>query len=107
MVYKTIEQINGTGMTGLLQTVSDAVPIFPGLILLAIWAILTFGMFFSSVRRTGRGDFVACNAVGWFVAMICSIIMSIIPNFITNVTIIPVIIMTIVSFVFLIISNTD
>lgn len=94
--------MNGTGITGILQTASAAVPIFPALILFAVWSVLTFGMYFSSVRRIGKGDFAACFAVGGFVTTLVAFLMELIPNFITTATIIPVVVLEIIAVVILI-----
>ena len=107
MTYPTLETINGTGITGIFQTVSAAVPIFPALILFAVWSILTFGMFFSSVRRVGKGDFPACFAVGGFVTSLVAFLMQLIPNFITTYTIVPVVALEIIAVVILISSKQD
>lgn len=101
MTYPTLETINGTGIVGILQTVSEAVPIYPALLLFAIWSILTLGMLFASIRRIGKGDFVACLAVGGFVTTIIAFMMQLIPNFITNATIIPVVVLEIIAVILL------
>jgi len=88
MTYATLSDLNATGITGILQTVSNAVPIFPGLIIFAIWSVLTLGMFYISIRRIGRGDFLACLVVGGLVASIVAIMMELIPNFINIETIV-------------------
>lgn len=87
LTYKTLEQINGTGINGILQTASDAVPILPALILTALFIILSFGSYFSSVRRLGTASLSASFAVAGFVTTIIAFLMSLIPNFINAYTI--------------------
>jgi hypothetical protein len=106
MSYATLESLNATGITGILQTVSDAVPIFPGLIIFAIWSVLTLGMFFISVRRIGRGDFLACLVTGGLVATIVAFMMELIPNFINIQTIVVTVFLEII-FAVALISSKD
>lgn len=82
--YRTIEDINQSGLNGILVTTSDAVPILPALILFALFVILSFGSYYSTIRRLGRADFPASFAVAGFVCVIVSILMSLIPNFIST-----------------------
>ncbi len=105
MTYLTIEDVNGTGIAGLLQTTSSAVPIMPALILFALWSVLTFGMFYANVRRVGRGDFVVCWAVGGFVTVLISFLMQLIPRFITNYTIVPIVVIEIIAIACLLMKN--
>lgn len=84
--YQTIEQVNGTGVIGILQTDAQAVPFLPALILFAIFVILALGSYFSNLRRLGRGDLPASFAVAGLVTVVVGILMSLIPNFINSTT---------------------
>ncbi|KKK89243.1 hypothetical protein LCGC14_2735070 [marine sediment metagenome] len=101
MAFKTMEDINGTGIQGIMQTAAEAVPILPGLILGALFIILAFTSYFSAMRRFGKGDLPASASVAGFVTVIVALLFSLIPNFITNVTIVPVIILEILFVIWL------
>jgi hypothetical protein len=92
LIYKTLEDINNTGLTGMFQTASssfDAFPIkLPELILFAIFIILSFVSYNSQIRRRGFGDFVASLSVAGLVMVLIAVFMSFIPNFIATRTII-------------------
>jgi len=103
--YQTLEDINGTGIQGIIQTATAAVPIFPGLILGALFIILAFASYFSTQRRFGKADFPASFTVAGFVCVVVALLMSLIPNFITNATLVPVIILEIIFFIWLAISR--
>ncbi len=80
--YKTLEDINNTnGLVGILQTASDAVPILPALIMSALFIVIVFANYFSTQRRTGRGDLPSSFAVAGFVTCIVGGLISMIPNF--------------------------
>ena len=87
LAYKTLEQINQTGINGILATSSDAVPLLPALILFALFIILSFGAYFSTVRRIGYASMPSVFAVAGFVTTVIAFMMSIIPNFINTLTI--------------------
>lgn len=105
--YQTIEQVNGTGINGVLQTASTAVPSLPALILTSIFIVIAYVSFFSTQRRTGRGDFWASCAVAGFVAVVIGFVMTLIPNFITNTTLVPAVALEIVFVVILFFSGSD
>lgn len=79
--YKTLEEINQTGIQGILVTSSNAVPMFPAFILGALFIILTIGSYFATERKIGRGDLFGSMAVAGFVCVIVSFLFSLIPNF--------------------------
>ena len=83
LAYRTLEDINQTGINGILVTASDAVPILPALILGALFIIISFASYFSVQRRIGRGDLPASFAVAGFVTVVVGFIMSLIPNFLS------------------------
>lgn len=103
LVYQTLEDINGTGFIGIFQTAAAAFDNFaiklPELILAAIFLVLAFTSFYSTERRKGRGDLPASFAVAGLVCVVVSILMSMIPNFISTRDIIIAIILEII-FVF-------
>ena len=85
--FQTMQDLNQTGINGVLVTASTAVPFLPALILFAMFIILSFGAYFSSVRRTGRSDnFVGSLAVAGFVTVVIAFLMTLIPNFIDTYT---------------------
>ena len=99
--FKTMEDLNATNIDGIMQTAAEAVPILPALILGALFIILAFTSYFSTMRRFGRGDLPASAAVAGFVTVIVALLFSLIPDFITNVTIVPVIILEILFVIWL------
>lgn len=104
--YATMESLNATGMNGILSVASTAVPILPGLILFALFIIITMGSYWAETRRKGRGDLPASMAGAGFVTCVVAFLMSMIPNFITNVTIVPCVILEIL-FVFFLLGSRD
>jgi hypothetical protein len=80
-MYKTIEQINGTGVIGILQTNADATVLFPVMFIISIWAIISLGNFYATIRRHNQADFLASLTVGGFVASVIAGLSMIIPNF--------------------------
>jgi len=81
LIYKTIEEVNGTGIIGIFQTASQAVTILSSLILSALFIILAYVSFYSTQRRTGYGDFCASCAVAGAITVIVAVLFSFIPNF--------------------------
>lgn len=79
--YQTLEQMNKTGIVGIFQTASNAVPILSTLILFALWTVLTWVSFYSTQRRIGDGDFWASATVAGFITVIVATFFSFIPNF--------------------------
>jgi len=80
--YKTIEDLNVTGINGLLVTASEAVDFLPGLLLFAIFIVLAFGSYFATQRRYGKGDLPSSIATAGLVTVVVSILFSLIPGFI-------------------------
>ena len=93
--YQTLEEVNGTAINGILQTAAQAVPIFPGLIFLAIFIVLAYASYYTTQRRLGRGDMPASFAVGGFVAVVVGLVMTLVPNFINRTTIVTAIVLEI------------
>ena len=83
MQYPTLESYNYSGVTQILYADNGAVHfgLFPALIIISIFAIISLGSYFATTRRYGRGDFLSSLNVGGFVASIISGIMLIIPHF--------------------------
>lgn len=103
MPYKTLEQLNSTGIVGILQTNAIAVQsnMFPAMIILAVWMIITIGSFFSNIRRYGKGKLWASITVGGFVASIIAGLFLIIPNFMPLRILVITVILEIISFILL------
>jgi hypothetical protein len=83
MTYQTLQEMNATGIIGILQTNAQAMPynLFPALIITTIWIVISLGSFYSNVRRLGKGDIWASINAGGFIASIIAGLMLIIPNF--------------------------
>lgn len=86
LIYKTLEDVNGTGIIGIFQTSSNAVPFLSSLILFALFIVLTFVSFYSTQRRTGYGDFWASTSVSGLITVIVAVFLSFIPNFMQPLT---------------------
>jgi len=111
-MYNTI---NNPGITGILQTIVQTPTIasqslsviFPSMIILTIWAILSIGSFFATTRRYGTANLLASMVIGGFVASLIGGILLIIPNFMPLTVIVISIVIEIVSFlIFLFKENT-
>lgn len=103
--FLTIEEINGTGIEGVLQTAANASPILVPLILGAIFVILSFGTFFSMSRRFGKADLPACMSVAGFITIIAALLMSMIPNFINPIVVVTCVVIEILCVLWLFISK--
>ena len=108
MTYQTIETINCTsrGINCVMQVASTAVPILPAIILLCLFIIITMATYYATTRRLGRGDLIASATGAGFVCCVVAYLMSLIPNFITNATIVPCIVIEII-LVFMLIGSRD
>jgi len=106
LTYKTLEDINGTGIQGILQTASDAVPLLPAMILFSLFIVLSFGSMFYNTRKYGSAKMSSTFAVAGFVTMVVAVMMTLIPNFINTATVVTCIIIEI-AFVFWLYSSTD
>lgn len=107
MAYTTLENLNASSPTDIFQIVSEAVPIFPTMMLSAIFIILTMGSYFVMQRRFGKGDLPACCSVGGLVTVVCAIIMSLIPNFIQTYVVVVAIVLEILFVVWLFTSRGE
>jgi hypothetical protein len=103
--YKTIEDINGSGIEGVFQTAAEATNALVPLILAAIFFILAFGSYYIMQRRFGEGDLPACLTVSGLVVVLCALLMSMIPNFINIPTITITIVLEIIFFFWLVLSR--
>jgi len=101
-MYKTLSDLNATGLVGVLTTNSDATILFPAMIITSIWIILALGSFYATTRRYSKGDFMASLTVGGFVASIIAGIMLIIPNFMPLRVLVITVILEILCFLLLI-----
>jgi hypothetical protein len=99
-----MESINGSGIIGMLQVNSSAIPfdIFPALIIILIWSIISFGSFYAVSRRYGQGDFLVSLNVGGFIASIIAGILLIFPNFIQLRTVVVTLLLELLFFIMLI-----
>jgi uncharacterized membrane protein YhdT len=77
MTYKLITEMNmSQGLHIPIVYVNEITGgLFLRLLLLAIWCIVTFGIYFSQKRATGSGDFPVSVAVSGFVTAVFTIIM--------------------------------
>lgn len=71
--------------------------IFMGILLIAVWSIVTFGMFFTQKKTIGNGDFPMCVAVAGFVTAILTTILRIIPGLVDGTTFAIVIVVALIS----------
>ena len=110
MVYETLETLNATGLNGIFQVSASALDSlgvsFAGLILGAIFIVIAYVSYFSTVRRIGRGDLPASLTVAGFVCVVMAILMSMIPNFIDTKIIVIIIILEII-FAFVLVRSRE
>ena len=79
--------------------------LFIKLLIFAIWACTTFGLFFAMKRTQGDANFPGCMAVGGFITAIASILMKLIPGLLDTLTFTIVIVVAIVSILFFLFSR--
>ena len=79
-MYRTLEDLNGTGIVGIFQANAEATIWFPIMIVVSIWAIIGLGSFYASIRRHNRAEFLASLTVGGCVASVIAGILMIIPD---------------------------
>ncbi len=106
-LYQTISEVNVTGLDGILIYVTNTVPSFIYFLLIAIFLIITMGIYLGT-KKFGSADFFAAATVGGFITTLVGIIMTIPFGMINLVVLIPVILLTIIFFiVFMIRRNRD
>lgn len=80
-MYETMSDLNVTGISGLFQMSSEATLLFPIMLIVSIWAIVSLGNFYATIRRHNQAELLASLVVGGFVASIISGLCMLIPNF--------------------------
>jgi len=103
MAYK--EFSSGGGMGDIFSYASDIVPFYPALLFGVILAVLVFSVYFIQESKKGKGDFPVAFAVGNTVTTVLAVILSMISNFMTGMTLGIFISLTIVSYIWLFWSN--
>lgn len=83
MAYQTLDQVNVTEPSQIFTYVVSVVPIFPSLLLVAIFLITTIGSYFAQKRIQGIANFPASYAVGGFVTASIALVMSLLPGFLS------------------------
>lgn len=74
--YTNLYEQNVTNLSGLFIYVKSNVPIFPQLLLLSIWIIISFGGYFAQKRTNFTGDLFGSAVIGAWVTTICAVILS-------------------------------
>lgn len=103
MVYE--EYTSGEGMGGIFSYASDIVPFYPALLFGVILAVITFSLYFIQESKKGKGDFPVAFAVGNTVTTVLAIILSMISDFMSGMTLGIFVSLTIVSYIWLFWSN--
>ena len=88
MTWETLNNRNvSQGVQVIFQYANDITSgIFMRMVLLAIWCIVTFGLYFNQRRINGSGDFPASATTGSFVLIAFSSLIRLISGLIDNVT---------------------
>lgn len=103
-MYKLLTNVTGVDSIFLyVNSVTDFW--FVRLLLLAIWCIITFGSYFIQKESTGLGDFPVSMMVGSFVTLVTAILMRLVPDLVDGYTIAFCIIVSALSFLFLMFSK--
>lgn len=75
--------------------------IFIKMILLAVWAIVTFGLYFSQKKAIGVGDFPVAVGVSGLVLAVFTILLRLVPGLVDGVTFAVVLIISLISVLWL------
>ena len=103
MVYE--EFSSGGGMGSIFSYASSVVPFYPALLFGTILAVLVFSIYFIQESKKGKGDFPVAFAVGNTVTTVLAVILSMISNFMTGMTLGIFVSLTIISYIWLFWSN--
>lgn len=109
--YATLQTMNVTGINGIFQVASAAIPLaqvtLPALELFSLFIILSFASFYSTQRRVGQGDMPVSMSVAGLICVVVASIFSFIPNFESWMVLVSVIILEIIFVSWLFISRED
>ena len=103
MLYE--EFSSGGGMGSIFSYASSIVPFYPASLFGTILAVLVFSIYFIQESKKGRGDFPVAFAVGNTVTTVLAVILSMISNFMTGMTLGIFVSLTIISYIWLFWSN--
>jgi len=103
MVYETFS--SGGGMGSIFSYASSVVPFYPALLFGTILAVITLSLYFIQESKKGKGDFPVAFAVGNTVTTVLAVILSMISDFMTGMTLGIFVSLTIVSYIWLFWSN--
>lgn len=95
---------NDSGITGLLALPNASYPWFWTLIIVGIWAIITFTLYFSEKSIKGRGNMLSCASISSLSCIILSLLGSLL-GILTVVTQVPIIVFCVIIIVIWIFSN--
>lgn len=101
MPYENYNATLNSGLGGLFQFAQDTVPFYSGLLFGVILAVLTFSIYFIQESKKGRGDFPVAFAVGCTATTTLAVIMSMISDFMSGITLGIFVALTIVSYIWL------
>ena len=108
MTYVTYQNYTDeASLTSLFSYASSTVPIFPSLILFAVFAVTTFGSFFAQRRMSGTGNFPASFTIGAFFTSVVGITMSFIPGMVSLPLLVTPIAATVIGFLWMMFSHND
>jgi len=89
MASLTIQDMNVTGLDGVLIYIANAVPIFIPTLLIAIWIGVTTVIYFGT-RKFGQGDIFVAFAAGGFLTFVIGVIMTLSFGIINNYTLVTI-----------------